>query len=41
MLYGTSVHPYSSTHSEKPRSTDLVERTEEEVTEEYNGTRTP
>lgn len=37
VLYGTSVHPYSSPHNEKPRSTDLVERTDEEFTEEYNG----
>ncbi|CAL8344486.1 unnamed protein product [Lota lota] len=37
VLYGTSVHPYSSPHNEKPRSTDLVERAEEEFTEEYNG----
>ncbi|KAJ3604402.1 hypothetical protein NHX12_029143 [Muraenolepis orangiensis] len=37
VLYGTSVHPYSSPHSDKPRSTDLVERAEEEFTEEYSG----
>ncbi|XP_068615246.1 proprotein convertase subtilisin/kexin type 5-like, partial [Brachionichthys hirsutus] len=30
VLYGTSVHPYSSLRSDKPRSTD-------EFTEEYNG----
>ncbi|KAL6114118.1 pcsk5 [Pungitius sinensis] len=31
VTYGTSLHPYSSLRSEKPRSTD------EEFTEEYNG----
>uniref|UniRef100_A0AAQ6AG67 P/Homo B domain-containing protein n=1 Tax=Amphiprion ocellaris TaxID=80972 RepID=A0AAQ6AG67_AMPOC len=34
VLYGTSVHPYSS-HIEKPRFADLS--TDEEFTEEYNG----
>lgn len=37
VLYGTSVHPYSSLRSEKPRSTDTLAPTEEEFTEEYNG----
>ncbi|KAG7276708.1 hypothetical protein CRUP_006887, partial [Coryphaenoides rupestris] len=37
VLYGSSVHPYSS-HNDRPRSTDLVERIDaEEITEEYNG----
>ena len=39
MLYGTSVHPYSAPHSERTRSTDLVVRVEDELTEEYNGRR--
>uniref|UniRef100_A0A668AGM4 Proprotein convertase subtilisin/kexin type 5b n=1 Tax=Myripristis murdjan TaxID=586833 RepID=A0A668AGM4_9TELE len=37
VLYGTSVHPYSSLRSDKPRSTDLMAPTDEEFTEEYNG----
>ncbi|XP_033474735.1 proprotein convertase subtilisin/kexin type 5b isoform X3 [Epinephelus fuscoguttatus] len=37
VLYGTSVHPYSSLRSDKPRSTDMLTPTEEEFTEEYNG----
>lgn len=35
VLYGTSVHPYTS-HNEKPRS---PEDFTEEFTEEYNGRR--
>lgn len=38
VLYGTSVHPYSSLRSDKPRSTDILPPTDEEFTEEYNGT---
>ncbi|XP_054630856.1 proprotein convertase subtilisin/kexin type 5b isoform X1 [Dunckerocampus dactyliophorus] len=34
VLYGTSVHPYSSLRSDKPRSTDMLPIDEEE---EYNG----
>ena len=39
VLYGTSVHPYSSLRSDKPRSTDMLTLTptEEEFPEEYNG----
>uniref|UniRef100_A0A3Q3MWA6 Proprotein convertase subtilisin/kexin type 5b n=1 Tax=Mastacembelus armatus TaxID=205130 RepID=A0A3Q3MWA6_9TELE len=37
VLYGTSVHPYSSLRSDKPRSTDTLTPTDEEFTEEYNG----
>lgn len=37
VLYGTSVHPYSSLRSDKPRSTDILTPTDEEFTEEYNG----
>ncbi|XP_059192974.1 proprotein convertase subtilisin/kexin type 5b isoform X1 [Centropristis striata] len=37
VLYGTSVHPYSSLRSDKPRSTDTLTPTEDEFTEEYNG----
>uniref|UniRef100_A0A8C5DYB4 Proprotein convertase subtilisin/kexin type 5 n=1 Tax=Gouania willdenowi TaxID=441366 RepID=A0A8C5DYB4_GOUWI len=39
VLYGTSVHPYSSLHIEKPRFTDMLMplSTDEEFTEEYNG----
>lgn len=39
VLYGTSVHPYSSLRNDKPRSTDTLTLTptEEEFTEEYNG----
>ncbi|XP_068560404.1 proprotein convertase subtilisin/kexin type 5b isoform X2 [Cebidichthys violaceus] len=33
VLYGTSVHPYSSLRSDKPRSTDMLTPTEEE----FNG----
>uniref|UniRef100_A0A7N8XGI2 Proprotein convertase subtilisin/kexin type 5b n=1 Tax=Mastacembelus armatus TaxID=205130 RepID=A0A7N8XGI2_9TELE len=39
VLYGTSVHPYSSLRSDKPRSTDTLTPTDEEFTEEYNGKR--
>ncbi|XP_061789194.1 proprotein convertase subtilisin/kexin type 5b isoform X2 [Nerophis lumbriciformis] len=35
VLYGTSVHPYSSLRSDKPRSTDMLTPIDEE--EEYNG----
>ncbi|XP_047448534.1 proprotein convertase subtilisin/kexin type 5b isoform X2 [Mugil cephalus] len=34
VLYGTSVHPYSSLHIEKPH---IMTTPEEEFTEEYNG----
>ncbi|XP_077377227.1 proprotein convertase subtilisin/kexin type 5b isoform X4 [Festucalex cinctus] len=39
VLYGTSVHPYSSLRSMsvETRSTDAVAPTDEEFTEEYNG----
>uniref|UniRef100_A0A8D3E330 Proprotein convertase subtilisin/kexin type 5b n=1 Tax=Scophthalmus maximus TaxID=52904 RepID=A0A8D3E330_SCOMX len=37
VLYGTSVHPYSSLRNDKPRSTDMLTPTDEEFTEEYNG----
>uniref|UniRef100_A0A3P8W2P8 Proprotein convertase subtilisin/kexin type 5b n=1 Tax=Cynoglossus semilaevis TaxID=244447 RepID=A0A3P8W2P8_CYNSE len=39
VLYGTSVHPYTSLRNDKPRSTDTLTLTptEEEFTEEYNG----
>uniref|UniRef100_A0A8C6Q3I3 Proprotein convertase subtilisin/kexin type 5b n=1 Tax=Nothobranchius furzeri TaxID=105023 RepID=A0A8C6Q3I3_NOTFU len=42
VLYGTSVHPYSSMHSslhaeKQPRFTDMLQPVEEEFTEEYNG----
>ncbi|KAM3611892.1 uncharacterized protein V6R79_025475 [Siganus canaliculatus] len=38
VLYGTSVHPYSPpVHIDKPRSTDILTPTDEELTEEYNG----
>lgn len=38
VLYGTSVHPYSSMHVEKqPRFTDILQPVEDEFTEEYNG----
>ncbi|XP_067378152.1 proprotein convertase subtilisin/kexin type 5b isoform X1 [Channa argus] len=37
VLYGTSVHPYSSLRSDKPRSTDMLTPTDEEFAEEYNG----
>ncbi|KAM9858750.1 proprotein convertase subtilisin/kexin type 5b [Aulostomus maculatus] len=37
VLYGTSVHPYSSLRSDKPRSTDMLTPTDEELPEEYNG----
>lgn len=36
VLYGTSVHPYSSLHIDKPRF-DMLTPTDEEFTEEYNG----
>uniref|UniRef100_A0A673CQX7 P/Homo B domain-containing protein n=1 Tax=Sphaeramia orbicularis TaxID=375764 RepID=A0A673CQX7_9TELE len=35
VLYGTSVHPYSSLRSDKPRSTDTLTHPDEE--DEYNG----
>ena len=35
VLYGTSVHPYSSMRSDKPRSAEPP--ADEEFTEEYNG----
>ncbi|KAM9810285.1 proprotein convertase subtilisin/kexin type 5b isoform 1-T1 [Neosynchiropus ocellatus] len=37
VLYGTSVHPYSSLRSDKIRSTDPVAAADEEFTEEYAG----
>ncbi|XP_022613490.1 proprotein convertase subtilisin/kexin type 5 isoform X1 [Seriola dumerili] len=37
VLYGTSVHPYSSLRNDKPRSTDTQAPTDEEFTEEYIG----
>ncbi|KAA8592193.1 hypothetical protein FQN60_017648 [Etheostoma spectabile] len=37
VLYGTSVHPYSSLRSDKPRSTDMLTPTDEDFAEEYNG----
>ncbi|KAG7223418.1 hypothetical protein INR49_015521 [Caranx melampygus] len=39
VLYGTSVHPYSSPplRNERTRSTDMLTPTDEEFTEEYNG----
>uniref|UniRef100_A0A665T8T6 Proprotein convertase subtilisin/kexin type 5b n=1 Tax=Echeneis naucrates TaxID=173247 RepID=A0A665T8T6_ECHNA len=36
VLYGTSVHPYSSLRNDKPRSTDTLMPADDE-TEEYNG----
>lgn len=40
VLYGTSVHPYIL-RSEKPRSAEIMTHTNEEFTEEYNGTCPP
>ncbi|XP_041854340.1 proprotein convertase subtilisin/kexin type 5b isoform X1 [Melanotaenia boesemani] len=37
VLYGTSVHPYSSQHIDKPRFTDILTPIDEEFAEEYNG----